>query len=195
MILQMPLSRTIGKRPSYLLSILGVCVTNIWSYFAGSYGNLLAARLVGGFLSAAGDAPVSSVVTDLFYFHERGHTMMMFNMAISSGAFLGPLINAYIVEYVGWQWMCGVMAVASGATFVISILLLKETAYVVEYGRSLDRPQSEYPPKRPRLASLSLTAGYDKNASFVAWMLRCVVLFGYPPVLVAGLTVGLFIGW
>src|SRR5215471_11600603 len=115
----MPIVRIIGKRPAYLLSLLFLCATNIWGYFAKSYSNLLAARILGGFLTAAADAPVSSVVADLFYFHERGHTMMIFHVAISSGAYLGPLINAFITEYAGWKWMCGTMAIASAITFII----------------------------------------------------------------------------
>lgn len=191
----MPLTRIIGKRPSYLISLFFLCVTSIWSFYAGSYGNLLASRIVGGFLSAAADAPVPSVVTDLFYFHERGHTMMMFNVAISSGAFLGPLINAYIVESLGWAWMCGVMAIASGVTFIFAVFFIKETAYVVEGGRDLEKPESAYSPKISWLTSLSLTNGYDKNASFFSWVFRTLTLFAYPPVVIAGLTVGLFIGW
>jgi MFS family permease len=191
----MPLTRIIGKRPTYLMSLLFLCVTSIWSFFAGSYGNLLASRIVGGFLSAAADAPVPGVVTDLFYYHQRGHTMMMFNLAISLGAFLGPLINAYIVQYAGWKWMCGVMAIVSGVTFLAAIILIKETAYVTESPRDLDKPESEYAPKRSWLASLSLTAGYDKQASFFAWLFQTITLFAYPPVVIAGLTVGLFIGW
>jgi MFS family permease len=192
---QMPLTRIIGKRPSYLLGILFLCVTNIWSYFSTSYGNLLASRVVGGFLTAVADAPVPSVVADLFYFHERGHTMMMFNVAISAGAFLGPLINAYITQFAGWKWMCGVMAIASGVTFLAAVILVKETAYLVEGPRDLEKPSSGYPAKRGRMASLSLTRGYDKHASFFHWVTRTIMLIVYPPVFIAGLTVGLFIGW
>lgn len=192
----MPLTRIIGKRPSYLLSLFFLCVTNIWSFFSThSFGSLLASRIVGGVLTAASDAPVPSVVADLFFFHERGHTMMMFNVAVSSGAFFGPLINAYITQYAGWRWMCGVMAIASGVTFLAALILIKETGYVTDAPRDLEKPTSEYEPKRSWLASLSLTGGYDKNASFMAWLTRTVMLVSYPPVVIAGLTVGLFIGW
>lgn len=192
----MPAIRIIGKRPGYLLSLLFLCVINIWSYFSKTYGSLLASRIVGGLLTAASDAPVTSVVADLFYFHERGHAMMFFNLAISSGAFLGPLINAYITQYLGWQWMCGVMAIISGATFCVALLLVKETAYVVgPGGRDLEKPGSAYTPRRSWKASLGLTSGYDRKASFFGWMIGAVVLFAYPPVLVTGLICGLFIGW
>ncbi|KAL1853530.1 hypothetical protein Daus18300_011811 [Diaporthe australafricana] len=191
----MPLIRIVGKRPAYLASLLFLCITNLWSYFSSSYGSLLASRIVGGLLTAAADAPVPSVVADLFYFHERGHMMMFFNVAISSGAFLGPLLNAYITQYAGWKWMCGVMAIVSGVTFLAAVVLLKETAYVVgNGGRDLGKPVEAYPPKKPWVRSLGLTAGYDIHASFFSWMSRTIILVLFPPVLIAGLTCGLFIG-
>ncbi|KAJ5717103.1 hypothetical protein N7488_002749 [Penicillium malachiteum] len=183
------LTRKFGKRPVYLVSILFLCVTNIWSHFAKSYGNLLASRVVGGFLTAASDAPVSSVAADLFYFHERGHTLMIFNIAISSGAFLGPFINAYITQYLGWPWMCGIMASASGATFILAIPLVKETAYIIPDGvRDLDRSAETYAPKTSWAASMSVTAGMDPDASFFRWVFETVQLFAYPPIWYSGLT-------
>jgi predicted MFS family arabinose efflux permease len=54
----MPRMRIIGKRPVYLASLLLLVATNIWGYFAHSYGSLLASRILGGFFSAAADATV-----------------------------------------------------------------------------------------------------------------------------------------
>lgn len=192
----MPLIRITGKRPGYLASMLFLCVTNIWSYYSKTYGSLLASRIVGGFLTAAADAPVPSVVADLFFFHERGHAMMFFNLAISSGAFLGPLINAYITQYLGWKWMCSVMAILSGTTFIVALFLVKETAYVTgPEGRDLEKPESEYGPKRTWWSSLGFGLGYNKEASFFGWVAQTVLLFAYPPVVIAGMICGLFIGW
>ncbi|KAH8676273.1 major facilitator superfamily domain-containing protein [Xylariales sp. PMI_506] len=191
----MPMARKVGKRPVYIVSIFLLCVTNIWSYFSKSYGSLLASRIINGFLTAASDAPVPGVVADLFYFHERGHAMMIFHVAISSGAFGGPFINAYITQYAGWRWMCGVMAIVSGITLIFAVVLIKETAYVVEGGRrELEKPESEYPPKRGWSSSMSLMRGYNRNGSFFGWLLETVQLITYPPVWVTGLTVGVFIG-
>jgi MFS family permease len=81
----MPMMRIVGKRPVYLASLLLLMATSIWGYFTHSYGSLLASRILGGFMSAAADATVPSVVADLFYFHKRGHCMMMFHTAISAG--------------------------------------------------------------------------------------------------------------
>lgn len=190
----MPLMRIVGKRPVYLSSLLLLVATNIWGYFAHSYGNLLASRILGGFLSAAADATVPAVVADLFYFHERGHCMMMFHTAISAGVFLGPLINAYIVQYAGWRWMCGFMAIAAAVTFLVGLFSIHETAYKREKV-SIDLPAAAFSPKRSWLSSLSLTSGYDPEASFWGWLGSTLVLLAYPPVVVVGLTVGVFVGW
>ncbi|KAJ5150827.1 uncharacterized protein N7482_010079 [Penicillium canariense] len=147
-LLQMPMARKIGKRPVYLVSILFLCITNIWSYFSKSYG-----------------------------------------------AFFGPFINAYITQYLGWHWMCGVMAIVSAVTFIFAVPLVRETAYIVPNGvRELDRSAEMYAPKRSWAASMSLTAGINQDASFFEWVFETLQLMGYPPIWFSGLTVGLFIG-
>jgi MFS family permease len=100
-----PLIRIIGKRPIYLASLLGVVVTNIWGYYAHSYSNLLISRIAGGFLSAVSDVTVPSIVADLFYFHERGHFMMIFHVFIQAGGCVGSMINSFIVQYWGWRYL------------------------------------------------------------------------------------------
>lgn len=149
---------------------------------------------MGGFLSAAADATVPSVVVDLFFFYERGHCMMTFHTAISGGVFLSPLINAYIVQYAGWRWMCGFMAIAASATFLSGLITIHETAYKRER-MSFDLPETEYPPKGSLFASLSLASGYDAEASFWRWLGSTLVLLAYPLVVIVGMTIEVFVGW
>ena len=121
---------------------------------------------------------------------------MIFNLAISSGAFFGPLLNAYITQYLGWTWMCGIMAIASGVTFLVAILLVRETAYIAIDGvRDLGRAGETYKAERKWASSLSIARGLDREASFFGWVSTTVQLMAYPPVWVSGLTVGFFIGW
>lgn len=145
-------------------------------------------------MSAAADATVPAVVADLFYFHERGHCMMMFHTAISAGVFLGPLINAYVVQYAGWRWMCGWMAIVSAATFLVGLFSIHETAYERDASR-LGVPAEAYAPKKTWRQRFSFTAGYDPDAKFFEWLFSTFVLFAYPPAVIAGLTIGVFVGW
>jgi MFS family permease len=193
-IIWVPLMRVTGKRPVYLAALLLLTAANIWSYEAKSYGSLLAARIISGFAASASDATVPSLVTDLFFVHERGHCMMMFHMALSSGFFLGPLICAWITQEVGWRWTCGTLAAGAGATFLVGFFTIRETSYRRQE-EDLELPASAYSPKRSFMANLSVTRGYDKEGSFIRTFLRIVTMVAYPPVLWTGLTVGAFVGW
>ncbi|KAI9648039.1 hypothetical protein NHQ30_002667 [Ciborinia camelliae] len=192
-IIWVPLSRRIGKRPVYLSSLLLLVGTKIWGYFARSYVNLLASRIVDGLVSGAAEATIPSVVADLFYFHERGHCMMLFHIAISAGIFLGPLINGYIVEYAGWRWMMGFLAILAATTFVIGIFTIHETAYPREKA-ILSLPENEYPPKRSRLSDLSLSIGYNPDASPLKWLRGTLTILAYPPILIVSSTLGVCVG-
>jgi MFS family permease len=101
--------------------------------------------------------------------------MMMFHTAISAGVFLGPLINAYIVQYAGWRWMLGFMAIASSATFVVGFFTIHETAYKREM-INFELSESDYEPKKNWRASLSITSGYDSQTSFWGWLGNTLVL-------------------
>lgn len=190
-----PLSRVVGKRPVYLVSLLLFIGTNVWSFEAHSYGSLLSARIVSGFAASAADATVPSLVADLFFIHERGHCMMIFHMSLSIGFFLGPLICAYITQTVGWRWTCGLLAIAGGITFLIGIVTIHETHYPARTQEALERPGDSYPPKRQTTQWLSLTIGYNKEVSFWRTFVRILSMAVYPPVAWTGLAVGTFVGW
>ncbi|KAI3032982.1 hypothetical protein CBS147353_1385 [Aspergillus niger] len=131
-----PLMRVIGKRPVYLISMLFLSMMNVWSSRATSYGELLASRILSGFAAAAADATVPAVVSDMVAPHERGHYLMIFHLALTGGLFLGPLINAYLVQDENWRWMCYFLAIAVGAVFVVAIFTVRETTYLARHASS-----------------------------------------------------------
>ncbi|CAK7210553.1 hypothetical protein SEUCBS140593_000865 [Sporothrix eucalyptigena] len=190
-----PLARAYGKRPVYLLSLLLLVGTNVWSYEAKSYGSLLPARIISGFAASSADATVPSLVADLFFVHERGHCMMIFHMALSIGFFLGPLICAYITQTVGWRWTCGLIAIAGGTTFLVGLVTIRETNYPARTPEAVKKPAEGFPPKHSLLQWMSLSHGYNKDVSFWKTFIRILSMAAYPPVLWTGVTVGTFVGW
>lgn len=188
------LMRVVGKRPVYLVALLFFVATNVWSYYAETYGSLLASRLVSGFVSSAADATGPSLVADLFFIHERGHYMMMFQIALSAGFFLGPLVCAYITQDLSWRWSCGLLAVCGGATLLFGTVFIRESNYPREEA-DVNLPASSYPPKRSFVSWMSVTRGYNKNESFFKIVGRTLALIAYPPILWTGLTIGTFVGW
>jgi MFS family permease len=192
-LLWIPLIRVVGKRPVYLTAMLLLMGTNIWSYKAKSFHSLLAARIISGFAGGVGDAPTPATAADLFFVHERGFVMMLFQIALGCGFFIGPLINAYIVQDTSsWQWTCGWIAIASGVNFLIAIFTLHETAY---YPRDVNAPADSFSPKRSFLSAMSLTQGYNKHASFFRSLFDIFSMAVYPPIVWGGITTGVFVSW
>ncbi|RFU24129.1 hypothetical protein B7463_g12211, partial [Scytalidium lignicola] len=187
-----PLMRKAGKRPGYLMAMLLLMAFNVWSYKAKSFNSLVAARILSGFAAAAGDAPTPSAAADLFFVHERGFVMMIFQIALGSGFFIGPLINAYLVTDTGsWQWNCLWIGIATGANFVVALFTVHETVY---HNREINAPVETFDPKRSFFSNMSLTRGYSKQASFFKSLYDIFSVIVYPPVIWGGLT-GVFVGW
>lgn len=187
-ILWVPLMRVVGKRPVYLLAMLIVCMMNVWSSQASSYRELLASRILSGFAAAAADATVPAVVGDMVAPQERGHYLMIFHLAMTGGLFLGPLINAYLVQEQDWRWMCYFLAVAVGVVLAFAIFTIRETSYFRE-DHGLPRE------KRTQWQWMSLTMGYDRRASFGRTILDILVNAAYPPLLWCSFTIGISVGW
>lgn len=189
-----PISRVIGKRPVYLLALLLLMGTNVWTYYASSYGSLLASRIISGIASSAADATVPSLIADIFFVHERGACMMLFHFALSTGFFIGPLISAYITQEAGWRWTSGFLAIAGGTTFLVGVFTIRESNYQRDIA-NIELPASAYPPKRKFLSWMALTHGYRPDVSFFKAVLNTICLAVYPPIIWTGLLVGTFVGW
>lgn len=186
-IVWVPLMRVIGKRPVYLLAMLLLCMMNVWSSQTKSYRELLAARILSGFAAAAADATVPAVVGDMVAPEHRGHYLMIFHLSMTGGLFLGPLINAYLVQEEDWRWMCYFLAIAVGVVLFCSIFTIRETSYLqVEPGRQSKRSWHHW---------LSLTLGFDRRASFLRTLLDILTNATYPPLIWCAFTIGIPVGW
>ncbi|KAJ5668692.1 MFS general substrate transporter [Penicillium macrosclerotiorum] len=183
-----PLMRVIGKRPVYLLAMLGLCMMNVWSSQATSYGELLAARICSGFPAAAADATVPAVVADMVPAADRGHYMMIFHLALTAGLFLGPVINAYLIQDENWRWMCYFLAIAVGVVLLIAIFTIRETSYIKHRSAALGR-------KRSQREWMSLSVGFNRDASFLQALLDILANTAYPPLIWCSLTIGISVGW
>ncbi|KAE8150335.1 major facilitator superfamily domain-containing protein [Aspergillus avenaceus] len=185
-VLWVPLMRVIGKRPVYLLSMISLSMMNVWSSQASSYGELLASRILSGFASAAADATVPAVVSDMVAPQDRGHYLMFFHLALTAGLFIGPLINAYLVQEQNWRWMCYFEAIAAGAIFIIAIFTVRETTYL---------SRNAFAPKRTPRQWMSLRLGYNPDASFLRTVSDIVCNVAYPQLLWAAFAIGISVGW
>lgn len=86
------LSDRIGRRPTLLVTLAGTALANLLWVFAGSFGLLIAVRLLGG-LMAGNIGTVSAVVADTTTPETRSRGMGMMGASIGLGFIFGPAIG------------------------------------------------------------------------------------------------------
>jgi MFS transporter, Spinster family, sphingosine-1-phosphate transporter len=75
-----------------------------WTGMAGSFGVLLASRVIVG-IGEAGYGPAApALISDYFPIERRATVMAMFYMAIPVGSALGYIIGGQVNEWLGWRW-------------------------------------------------------------------------------------------
>lgn len=83
----------IGKRPIYLVTCVGLFISCFWAAEARSYGSLVAARAIQGFCMAPMEALVPASIADIWFVHERGFRMAIFNLGVLGGINLASPIG------------------------------------------------------------------------------------------------------
>ena len=86
--------------------------------------------------------------------------MMYFHIALASGIFLGPLLNAWIVQMQDWRWSCGFLAIAGSVVSVLAVFSIRESQY---QDRGCQYHEGEIPKKRSYVGWLSLTVGFNST--------------------------------
>jgi MFS family permease len=85
------LSDRIGRRPTLLVTLLGTLLGYVLWIFAGSFGLLVASRLLCG-IAAGNIATASAVIADVTAGKDRARGMGLLGMSIGLGFILGPVV-------------------------------------------------------------------------------------------------------
>jgi MFS family permease len=75
-LLWLPLANHYGRRPVWLLSTLGGGLFNVGCALSGSYGLLMALRILQALFISPGIAMGQAVVAESFFAHERARKMV-----------------------------------------------------------------------------------------------------------------------
>jgi MFS family permease len=101
----MPFIVKFGRRPSYVMSFLLYTGAAVWAGAAKTYNSELAARIILGLASGAGECLAPLTIADIFFLHERG-TIMAYEpfsdaancSLIVPESTLVPFLQALLVE-------------------------------------------------------------------------------------------------
>lgn len=86
------LSDRIGRRPVVLMSLTGLAISYVLWFFAGNFALLVAARVLGGIMSA-NISTVSAIVADVTTPKTRSKGMALIGVAFGVGFILGPALG------------------------------------------------------------------------------------------------------
>lgn len=106
-----PLSNRFGRRPVFLISLLGSLVCNIGCAKSPTYGSMAACRaLVAFFISPAGSLG-SAVVTECFFKRDRARYMGVWTLLITLGVPVSPFIFGFVAQRVNYRWIYWILAI------------------------------------------------------------------------------------
>ena len=112
---------------------------------ATSYNSFLGARVVNGLFTGAGQAQALLWIKDMYYFHEHPRIINIAESGIMVSPYVGPLLTAFLVYYVGWRWSYWLYLIIVSLGALLVVLFGEETMY------DRRRPQSQQFPRRYRL--------------------------------------------
>ncbi|KAK4047614.1 hypothetical protein OIV83_005272 [Microbotryomycetes sp. JL201] len=165
-----PLQTKWGMRPVFLLSAIMALIGQVWAGASKyNFPSLIGARVVQGLGMSAYFNNVPAAIEAIYFVHERGTRMALWNLALVGGINLGPVISSQICQRQGWQFAFWWQAVACGIVLLGTIGLVPEMMYDRTYyveacekrRRALDNGSSS-----PSQDFDEKTSDRDKEAAF-----------------------------
>ncbi|KAK7432707.1 hypothetical protein QQZ08_000566 [Neonectria magnoliae] len=212
-----PLANKYGRRPVYLVSYLVYFSTALWLIFDQSYDGFLAGRIIMGFGAGAAETIAPITIADVFFLHERGAVVSLYNCALSVGVALGMIVSGLITINHDWRTIYEVSSALIGFVLVLIFLTFPETSYhrkpeesegsittvnVQDHKDSYSRSYKEelsqssnIPPHKSPWRALSVWNGSFTSEGAFKMFLRPFVLILLPPVLWAALVQAVTIGF
>ncbi|OAL04381.1 MFS general substrate transporter, partial [Phaeosphaeriaceae sp. SRC1lsM3a] len=125
-----PFALKYGRRPIYLLSLLGQFVVAIWGANIKTTADLFAVQVFNCLLGALAEVIVQMTVADVFYVHERGVVTSLYVCVMSVSTSLAALFAGYITVGQGWRWTWWWVAIFIGTCLLLFTFLYEETKFV-----------------------------------------------------------------
>lgn len=120
------ISDRIGRKPIILVGIFGLAISFFCLALATNVWMLFAARIIGGFLSAANIPTIMAYVADITSEDDRGKGMGIIGAAIGLGFIFGPAIGG-IFSKTSLILPFYIAGISSLLTFLLALFLLKES--------------------------------------------------------------------
>ncbi|KAI8078699.1 major facilitator superfamily domain-containing protein [Halteromyces radiatus] len=139
-----PLSERIGRKPTYILSMVLYTVFSVLCGVSRNLGMFFAFRLLQAVAASAAQAIGGGSVADMYNFQSRGKMMSIFLLGTVFGPVVGPIVGGYINLYLGWQWIFYIKTIIGGVISILNVVFLNESLYRPNYQPIHDESKSKF---------------------------------------------------
>lgn len=122
-----PLSELYGRQIVFIATYGALSILCAGAAGSQNIQTLISLRAFAG---AFGSSPLTNaggVIADLFPAEQRGLATAFFAAAPFLGPTLGPIVGGFVGEAEGWRWIMGLMAIFTGALWILCTLMVPET--------------------------------------------------------------------
>ncbi|WP_025692390.1 MDR family MFS transporter [Paenibacillus zanthoxyli] len=121
------LSDMYGRKRFFMLGLLLFLIGSALCGTAGSITQLSIYRAIQGVGGGALMPIAFTIIFDIFPPEKRGKMTGLFGAVFGISSVLGPLLGAYITEYVGWRWIFYINLPLGVIAFIMLALAYKES--------------------------------------------------------------------
>ncbi|KAK5128936.1 hypothetical protein LTR85_000269 [Meristemomyces frigidus] len=125
-----PIAKVWGKRPVYGACSIIFFIVIIWDAVADTYGSFLGSRILGALGMAPCEVSVQATISDMYFVHERGTRIAVWNLFLLCGLCGAGFISGYTIEDLGYKWTFGICAILFGIFGVGILFFVPETNYI-----------------------------------------------------------------
>lgn len=116
-----------GPKLVYQVGLVVFTAASVWCGFAGSIGELIAARALQGVGAALITPQTMALITRIFPPEKRGAAMGVWGTVAGVATLVGPLLGGILTDSFGWEWIffvnlpVGIVGLILAATLVPSV--------------------------------------------------------------------------
>ncbi|KAH7142077.1 major facilitator superfamily domain-containing protein [Dactylonectria macrodidyma] len=141
-----PLSHKLGRRFTYLSSLILAIASQIWLAEAQNTGDFIGAHILFGLGRAPYEALVAISIADVFFAHEIGLNMGIWAFGLMFGSSMGPICSGYMVKTLHWRWVYRWGVILCTLVWVAMYFTLEETRFVRPSSQVSGRLDGSVPP-------------------------------------------------
>ncbi|KAJ7723805.1 MFS general substrate transporter [Mycena metata] len=136
-------SEEFGRRPLYVVCIVGFTAMYVVQAKATNIQTVIAARFLSGAFGSTGGTMVSGTVADIWEPARRGLPMAIYSLFATVGTGTGPIVGGWIELSLGWRWIEWFHTIAAGVCIVLIYAVCEETRTGVMLTRKAKRLRAE----------------------------------------------------